>query len=103
MITRVPPHRPSADSPRECRLRAGVRVRTRVVSWDSGGGGGSTFSPALLRQAREAIPNLQTAMGVGYGQTECAALATINAGEELVARKAVIEFLVHKQAHVESK
>lgn len=50
-----------------------------------GGGGGSAFSPALLEQAREAIPNLRGVMGVGYGQTECAALATINAGDELVA------------------
>ncbi|MEP6623594.1 MAG: class I adenylate-forming enzyme family protein [Acidimicrobiia bacterium] len=51
----------------------------------NGGGGGSAFSPALLERARNAIPNLQGAMGVGYGQTECAALATVNAGEELVA------------------
>ncbi len=51
----------------------------------NGGGGGSAFSPALLERARTAIPNLRGSMGVGYGQTECAALATINAGEELVA------------------
>ena len=51
----------------------------------NGGGGGSAFSPALLEKARIAIPNLRGAMGVGYGQTECAALATVNAGEELVA------------------
>jgi len=51
----------------------------------AGGGGGSSFSPALLRQAREVIPNLRTAMGVGYGQTECAALATLNSGLELAA------------------
>ncbi|MBK5287645.1 MAG: acyl--CoA ligase [Acidimicrobiia bacterium] len=51
----------------------------------NGGGGGSAFSPALLEKARTAIPNLRGVMGVGYGQTECAALATINAGEELVA------------------
>jgi acyl-CoA synthetase (AMP-forming)/AMP-acid ligase II len=51
----------------------------------NGGGGGSAFSPALLEKARTAIPNLRGVMGVGYGQTECAALATVNAGEELVA------------------
>ena len=51
----------------------------------NGGGGGSAFSPALLEKARLAIPNLRGAMGVGYGQTECAALATVNAGAELVA------------------
>jgi acyl-CoA synthetase (AMP-forming)/AMP-acid ligase II len=50
-----------------------------------GGGGGAAFSPALLERARAAIPNIRSSMGVGYGQTECAALATINAGEELVA------------------
>jgi acyl-CoA synthetase (AMP-forming)/AMP-acid ligase II len=50
-----------------------------------GGGGGAAFSPALLERARTAIPNMRASMGVGYGQTECAALATINAGEELVA------------------
>jgi long-chain acyl-CoA synthetase len=50
-----------------------------------GGGGGAAFSPALLERARASIPNIRSSMGVGYGQTECAALATINAGEELVA------------------
>jgi len=50
-----------------------------------GGGGGAAFSPALLEAARASIPNIRGSMGVGYGQTECAALATINAGEELVA------------------
>ncbi|MGZ4675150.1 MAG: class I adenylate-forming enzyme family protein [Acidimicrobiia bacterium] len=50
-----------------------------------GGGGGAAFSPALLERARTVIPNIRASMGVGYGQTECAALATINAGPELVA------------------
>src|SRR4051794_24164762 len=50
-----------------------------------GGGGGAAFSPALLERARASIPNIRASMGVGYGQTECAALATINAGEELIA------------------
>ena len=54
-----------------------------LTSLRSGGGGGSTFSPALQRRAKEALPNLGRTMGVGYGQTECAALATLNSGEEL--------------------
>jgi acyl-CoA synthetase (AMP-forming)/AMP-acid ligase II len=54
-----------------------------LSSLRSGGGGGSTFSPALQRRAKEALPNLRRSMGVGYGQTECAALATLNSGEEL--------------------
>lgn len=49
----------------------------------AGGGGGATFSPALIRRTREALPNLRGAVGVGYGQTECAALATINSAAEL--------------------
>ena len=54
-----------------------------LTSLRSGGGGGSTFSPALQRRAKQALPNLGSTMGVGYGQTECAALATLNSGEEL--------------------
>jgi acyl-CoA synthetase (AMP-forming)/AMP-acid ligase II len=50
-----------------------------------GGGGGATFSPALIRRTREALPNLRGAIGVGYGQTECAALATLNSAAELEA------------------
>ncbi len=57
--------------------------RYDLTSLRSGGGGGSTFSPALQRRAKEALPNLGSTMGVGYGQTECAALATLNSGEEL--------------------
>ncbi len=54
-----------------------------LSSLRSGGGGGSTFSPALQRRAKELLPNLGSTMGVGYGQTECAALATLNSGDEL--------------------
>jgi acyl-CoA synthetase (AMP-forming)/AMP-acid ligase II len=54
-----------------------------LSSLRSAGGGGSTFSPALQRRAKEALPNLSKSMGVGYGQTECAALATLNSGDEL--------------------
>jgi acyl-CoA synthetase (AMP-forming)/AMP-acid ligase II len=57
--------------------------RYDLSSLRSGGGGGAAFSPTLQRRAKEVLPALRTTMGVGYGQTECAALATLNAGEEL--------------------
>lgn len=40
------------------------------------GGGGSVWSPELLRACREALPHATHAVGVGYGLTECAGLAT---------------------------
>jgi acyl-CoA synthetase (AMP-forming)/AMP-acid ligase II len=49
------------------------------------GGGGSPISPSLQARTREVFPNAATSMGIGYGQTECAALATMNFGEELLA------------------
>ncbi|HZJ28217.1 MAG TPA: class I adenylate-forming enzyme family protein [Acidimicrobiia bacterium] len=49
------------------------------------GGGGSPLSRELQRQTREALPWIAPSLGLGYGQTECAALATLNSGEELVA------------------
>jgi acyl-CoA synthetase (AMP-forming)/AMP-acid ligase II len=49
------------------------------------GGGGSPVSPSLLERTREVFPNARSAVGVGYGQTECAALATLNNGTELIA------------------
>jgi acyl-CoA synthetase (AMP-forming)/AMP-acid ligase II len=57
--------------------------RFDLTSLRSGGGGGSTFSPSLQRRAKQVLPNLGRSMGVGYGQTECAALATLNSGDEL--------------------
>lgn len=57
--------------------------RYDLSSIRNGGGGGAAFSPALQRRAKEAIPNLRGSMGVGYGQTECAALASVNSGAEL--------------------
>ena len=48
------------------------------------GGGGSPVSPALLERTREIFPNASHSLGIGYGQTECAALATINNGQELI-------------------
>ena len=40
------------------------------------GGGGSVWSPELQRACREALPHAAQAIGVGYGLTECAGLAT---------------------------
>lgn len=40
------------------------------------GGGGSVWSPELQRACREALPHAAQAVGVGYGLTECAGLAT---------------------------
>jgi acyl-CoA synthetase (AMP-forming)/AMP-acid ligase II len=48
------------------------------------GGGGSPVSASLLERTREVFPNASHNLGIGYGQTECAALATINNGQELV-------------------
>lgn len=47
------------------------------------GGGGSTFSPALQRRTKEVVPGVRSSMGIGYGLTECTALATLNSGGEL--------------------
>ncbi len=49
------------------------------------GGGGSPLSRDLQRETREALPWVATSLGLGYGQTECAALATLNSGDELLA------------------
>jgi acyl-CoA synthetase (AMP-forming)/AMP-acid ligase II len=48
------------------------------------GGGGSPISPSLLARTRSVFPNARTNVGIGYGQTECAALATLNNGQELI-------------------
>jgi acyl-CoA synthetase (AMP-forming)/AMP-acid ligase II len=49
------------------------------------GGGGSPVAPSLLERTREVFPNARMSLGIGYGQTECAALATLNNGPELIA------------------
>lgn len=49
------------------------------------GGGGSPLSRELQRQTRTALPTVAPSLGLGYGQTECAALATLNSGEELIS------------------
>ncbi len=48
------------------------------------GGGGSPVSPSLQRRTREVFPNAAGAMGLGYGLTECTALATVCSGQELI-------------------
>lgn len=47
------------------------------------GGGGSVWSPELLRACRSALPHAERAVGVGYGLTECSGLAT-HAGDEVL-------------------
>jgi acyl-CoA synthetase (AMP-forming)/AMP-acid ligase II len=48
------------------------------------GGGGSPVSPSLQRRARDSFPNAGASMGLGYGLTECTALATVCSGQELI-------------------
>jgi steroid-24-oyl-CoA synthetase len=48
------------------------------------GGGGSPIAPSMLERTRKVFPNARTSLGIGYGQTECAALATLNNGQELI-------------------
>ncbi len=48
------------------------------------GGGGSPVAPSLIERTRRVFPNARHSVGIGYGQTECAALATLNNGQELV-------------------
>jgi long-chain acyl-CoA synthetase len=48
------------------------------------GGGGSPVSASLIERTRQIFPNARHNVGVGYGQTECAALATLNNGQELI-------------------
>ncbi|RMF17633.1 MAG: long-chain fatty acid--CoA ligase [Candidatus Dadabacteria bacterium] len=49
------------------------------------GGGGSPIPAALQDKARTTIPSAAATFGVGYGQTECGSLATLNPGPELAA------------------
>jgi long-chain acyl-CoA synthetase len=50
------------------------------------GSGGSPMSPELQQRAREVFPKASHSLGLGYGLTECTALATLIFGEELEAR-----------------
>jgi len=56
--------------------------RHDLSSVRTGGGGGAPFSPEVRARAREVFPGLRSTMGVGYGLTECTALATLNSGAE---------------------
>jgi acyl-CoA synthetase (AMP-forming)/AMP-acid ligase II len=47
------------------------------------GSGGAPMSPELQQRIREAFPAAASTLGLGYGLTECTALATINYGAEL--------------------
>lgn len=49
------------------------------------GGGGSPIAASLQERAREVFPNASRSLGLGYGLTECSALATLNFGDELLA------------------
>jgi acyl-CoA synthetase (AMP-forming)/AMP-acid ligase II len=49
------------------------------------GGGGSPITPALQEAARGRFPGARSTFGVGYGLTECTALATLAYGDELAA------------------
>jgi acyl-CoA synthetase (AMP-forming)/AMP-acid ligase II len=49
------------------------------------GSGGAPMSPELQQRIREAFPEAAASLGLGYGLTECTALATINFGAELQA------------------
>ena len=66
-------HHPRLAELRPQRAAPGRRRRRRVLA-------GAPRAGPRPRSRTSA-----SSMGVGYGQTECAALATINAGEELVA------------------
>jgi len=50
------------------------------------GSGGAPLPAALFARMREAFPNARGSFGVGYGLTECTALATIISGADLEAR-----------------
>jgi acyl-CoA synthetase (AMP-forming)/AMP-acid ligase II len=48
------------------------------------GSGGAPTSPELQERMRATFPSARASLGLGYGLTECTALATIAFGEELV-------------------
>jgi len=56
-----------------------------TTSVQSIGGGGSVWSPELQRACRAALPHATQAVGVGYGLTECAGLATHASDDILTA------------------
>ena len=46
------------------------------------GNGGAPMPVALLKKLREVFPNANASLALGYGMTECNAIATINFGRE---------------------
>jgi acyl-CoA synthetase (AMP-forming)/AMP-acid ligase II len=50
------------------------------------GSGGAPVSAEVQQQMREVFPNARASLGLGYGMTEATGMATINFGDELVAR-----------------
>jgi long-chain acyl-CoA synthetase len=61
------------------------RIEGALPSLVQLGGGGSPIGPALQDRVRAVLPAVAPRFGVGYGLTECTALATLNAGDELRA------------------
>jgi long-chain acyl-CoA synthetase len=61
---------------------AAVRDTSTVVTC---GSGGAPMTREIQDRLREVFPNSAMALGVGYGQTECTALATLIGGDEFVA------------------
>jgi long-chain acyl-CoA synthetase len=49
------------------------------------GSGGSPMAEALQQKLRETFPSASGSLGLGYGLTECTALATVCSGEDLIA------------------
>jgi acyl-CoA synthetase (AMP-forming)/AMP-acid ligase II len=48
------------------------------------GGGGSTWSPELIRKVRAQLPQVVPAMSFGFGQTESSGMGTVNIGPTVV-------------------
>ncbi len=54
------------------------------------GSGGAPISAEVQQQMRDVFPNARASLGLGYGMTEATGMATINFGDELVARPASV-------------
>jgi long-chain acyl-CoA synthetase len=80
-VTGWSPHGPMA--PR--LLAQPSRATTDVSSVLSVGTGGAPVPPELQARLREAFPNAAHALTIGYGMTECTAIATMSFGDELRA------------------
>ncbi|MCA9640670.1 MAG: long-chain fatty acid--CoA ligase, partial [Myxococcales bacterium] len=65
-------------------LQCPTREEYDVSSVTSIGCGGAPVTPEIQAALREAFPNAVQGLAVGYGQTECTALATMNYGGELL-------------------